>query len=369
MIDLFLIAAEPSADLQGAKLVTELLRLHPGLRIAAMAGPRMRELPIEVLYRMEDLQVMGFFDVFIALPKIVKMFLAIRARILELQPKAVVCIDYPGFNLRLEKSLRKKGFQNKLIHYVCPAVWAWGKKRIPLMAQNLDLLMALFPFEKDYFADTSLRVEYVGHPLATAIHPLQTSRTSKILGLFPGSRKTVIDRNFPFQLSVVKKLMELDPSLQAVVSISHPDREKQIRDMANGIPLQFVLPKENYALMQKCRLALATSGTVTLELALHHTPTIVNYSLSPFDLFLAKRVFKIFLPYYCIANIVASGEVFPEFIGPNLTKEKLFFAARKIWFDDEKRANCQKKCNEMRELLGEKAASSEAAHLVLSSLG
>ena len=134
MTDVLILAAEPSADLQGAKLIEELLQQRPGLNIAAMAGPRMRALPIEALFPMENLQVMGFLDVAARLPKIARQFFAVRSRILALQPKGVVCIDYPGFHLRLERSLRKKGYRGKLIHYICPTVWAWGKKRIPLMA-------------------------------------------------------------------------------------------------------------------------------------------------------------------------------------------------------------------------------------------
>ena len=367
MTDLFLLAAEPSADLQGAKLVEELLKQRPGIQIGAMAGPRMRTLPIEAHFQMESLQVMGFVDVVASLPKIARQFFAVREKILALQPKAVVCIDYPGFNLRLERSLRKKGYRGKLIHYVCPSVWAWGKKRIPLMEENLDLLLTLFPFEKECFSGSPLRVEYVGHPLTAAIHEEQREE-SNLLALFPGSRATEIERNFPLQLRVAEELMKQDQSLEVAVSISHADREARIREIGKGFPLKFVPPDKNYDLMKTCRLALATSGTATLELALHGTPALVNFAIRPLDVFLAQKIFRIQLPFYCIVNIIASKRVFPELFGPHLTPEKFISEAALLWFDRGRREECRRECGEVRKLLGEKAASEEAARLVLENI-
>ena len=368
MTDLFVLAAEPSADLQGAKLVEELLKSNPRLHITAMAGPRMRSLPIDALYPMEKLQVMGFLDVLLSLPKIIHWFFRVRNQILKLNPKAVVCIDYPGFNLRLAKSLRKKGFKGKLIHYVCPTVWAWGKKRIPLMEKNLDLLMTLFPFEKACFSLTKLPVEHVGHPLANDIPPPSTHQESNRLGLFPGSRETEIQRNFPLQLQVAKRLLSQNPSMQVAVSIAHPARAELLKKIAADFPLTFIPPDKNYDLMRTCRLALATSGTVTLELALHEVPTVVNFAIRPLDVFLATKVFRINLPFYCIVNIIASKRAFPELFGPNLTEEALFSEAQALWFNESARQLCRDGCRTVRHLLGDSQAASRAAHLILSQL-
>ncbi len=310
---------------------------------------------------------MGFIDVIFALPKIIQQFRAIRKKILELQPKAVVCIDYPGFNLRLEQSLRKKGYKGKLIHYVCPTVWAWGKKAIPKMAKTLDLLIPLFPFEKKCFEHTSLPVKYFGHPLVSSIrsfNPDPCFRQGKILALFPGSREIEINRNFPLQLKIARKLQELDPELQIAVSIAHPDRKEQIRSYAPNALL--IPPEQNYDLMHNAHLALAKSGTVTLELALHGIPTVVNFAIRPIDVFIAQKIFKIDLPFYCIVNIIGSKEIFPELFGPNLTEESLFKAAKKLWFDETARKNCLDGCKEVETLLGEGKASEAAAQEILN---
>lgn len=361
MIDLFILAAEPSADLHGAKLIEDLLRLRPCLKIAAVAGPRMRKLPIQTLFPMENLQVMGFIDVIAALPRIAKQFFAIRRAILQLNPKALVCIDYPGFNLRLERSLRKKKFAGRLIHYICPTVWAWGKKRIPKMAETLDLLLTLFPFEKECFASTTLRVEYVGHPLASRIPLLGKVRKEKILALFPGSRETEIRRNFPLQLASAKKL-----PARIAVSIAHRDHESLIRSLAGSADIDFYPTEKNYELMRSAWVACATSGTVTLELALHAIPTVVNFAIRPIDRFIAQKIFRINLPFYCIVNIILGKRVFPELFGPNLNIETLGHWIGKLWNDEKERGGIEGGCEELRKALGSRDSSQEAARAVIA---
>jgi len=363
--DLFIVAAEPSADLHGAKLIEELLKIRPDLHIAAVAGPRMRRLPIQTLFPMESLAVMGFIDVIAALPRIVKQFFAIRRKILLLKPKAALFIDYPGFNLRLARSLKKKNFMGHLIHYICPTVWAWGKKRIPRMAETLDLLLVLFPFEKKCFSSTTLRVEYVGHPLAAQIPPLPRKPQS-ILALFPGSREIEIVRNFPLQLAAAKKLIAKDPGLQISVSVSEIAFLPLIRRIARETPLQYFAGEKNYEWMRSANLAIATAGTITLELALHEVPTVVTYAIRPLDLFLAQKIFRINLPFYCIVNIILSKAVFPELFGPNLNEENLGVWATELWFNDAARAKAAAGCRELRQALGNQDASHEAARALIS---
>ncbi|HSX10280.1 MAG TPA: hypothetical protein VLF94_00990 [Chlamydiales bacterium] len=351
MIDLFISTGELSGDLHGAALIEQLLAKRPGLKIGAVAGPKMRALPIEPLFAMEKLQVMGFVDVILALPKIVRQFFAIRKKILSLNPKGVVLIDYPGFHLRLERSLRKKGYKGKLIHMVCPTVWAWGKGWIPRMAETLDLLLSFFPFEKECFSHTKLPVQCVGHPLSAAVaqfQPKGTYQGQKILGLFPGSREGEIGRNLPLQMAVAQRLKKLDPTLQIEVSKATDPVEK------------------NYELMRASHLAIATSGTVTLELALHSTPTVVNYAIRKIDCFIAQQILRLNLPYYCIANIVVNKGVFPELYGPRLTEEQLFFWAQKLWFDLDARRECIEGCKDIRKSLKINDSASVAAGSILS---
>ena len=369
MCDLYLLAAEPSGDLQGAHLAQALGSLQPQIQISGVAGPHLREIGVHGETRMEELQVMGFTDVISALPRLYLLFRKIRTEILRLQPRAVVCIDYPGFNLRLERSLRRHGYQGKLIHYICPTVWAWGKKRIGIMAQNLDLLLTFFPFEKKCFENTSLRVEYVGHPLVkkTAEHLMTADfktryhldKEKEILALFPGSRRTEILRNFPLQLEAARRIAK-EKNCQIAVSLAHLEH----RSLLSG-SFALIEPAHRYDLMRSAHFALATSGTVTLELALFQTPTVVNFAIRPIDVFLAQKIFQINLPHYCIVNIVAGKTIFPELFGPNLSVESLVENTLKLW---DCRNECQTDCSALRTILGDSDAARKAATTILRLL-
>lgn len=358
--DLALLVGEASGDLLGAELLSAL----PPLRILAVAGPKMRHYPIDLLLPMEKLQVMGFLDVLKAAPRLIASFRQIRREILKANPKAVVFIDYPGLHLRLAKSLRKAGYTGKLIHYVCPSVWAHGKGRIPFMARYLDLLLTLFPFEKQSFKETSLKVSYVGHPLAQKI--TQPSLPTNYLALFPGSRTSPIERNLPIQLKAAQHLLSLDPTLSIGVCIAHPEHEAKVRKLSSSLPVSFFY--NAYELMRCAKVALATSGTVTLELALHRVPTLVNFVIRPLDLFIAQHLLRIKLPHYCIVNLLASKRIFPEYFGPELKEKKYFESLETHWFDPRKREEVLRGCDELRQLLGTKSASHEAAKEILSLL-
>jgi len=378
--DIFIFAGEKSGDLHGGKLVSSLLHTHPHLNIEGVGGPEMRAAGLTCILPMEDFQVMGFIDVFLALPKLIRQFYAIRNAILEKQPKVVVFIDYPGFNLRMASALRKKNYKGKLCHFICPSVWAWGKKRIPLMAKSLDLLLTILPFEKKYFSETSLKVDFVGHPLIQKIasYPYQTlafPKGRRIIGIFPGSREKELRRNFPEHLKVAKQLLKDDPSCFFVVSVSEPRFHAQLTQMIHleGLNLSqdiMLLPTEQtYDLMQSAEMAIAKSGTVTLELALHEVPTVVTYGISPLDLFIARDLLRIRLPFYCLVNIIGEKEIFPELFGPNLTVSTLYKKAKEFLFDKDKQQQCRRLCKELRLSMGSTDASEEAARLIAQLSG
>ena len=185
-IDLFIFAGEKSADVHGERFFRALKADLPQLKVTGVGGPKMRSCGITSIHEMEQFQVMGFVDVFLALPSLIAKFYTVARAIERLKPKVVVTIDYPGFNLRLHRHLRKKGFKGKICHYICPSVWAWGKKRIPMMVENLDLLLSILPFEKQIFSHTSLPVVYVGNPLVQKIahytyNPLYVPTAQKIV--------------------------------------------------------------------------------------------------------------------------------------------------------------------------------------------
>lgn len=391
-IDLFVIAGEPSGDLHGQHLMRALLKEAPSMNIAGIGGPHMRKEGLKCLLPMEEFQLMGISEVIKKIPKILKNLRFVRNKILACNPKAVIFIDYPDFNIRMAKALRKKGYKGKLIHYICPTVWAWRKGRMKTLCSTLDLLLCIFPFEKKYFENTSLKTIYVGNPSFeeckttpghaewTGKHGINPERP--LLGIFPGSRKSVVLLDLPKQLQAARRLQEDDPALAIGVSIASktlfPAAEKIIAELGLGPALNkdlFLVPgKYTYDLMQMSKTAIATSGTVTLELALHEIPTVVVYDLTKFNGFLAKHVVRFNLPFYCIVNILCERSVFPELIYKDFTVENAYLAAKELHLPGTMRDQCLKECRRLPEIFSTQenphippqSASQKAAHSILA---
>lgn len=380
---LFVFAGETSGDLHGEKVISALKALDPKLLCEGVAGPKMRNLGVKGPYKMEDFQVMGFSDVLQNLPDLYNKFYAILDHILTTNPDGCLFIDYPGFNLRMAKKLRERGYKGKIIHFICPSVWAWGKKRIDFMAKYHDLLLTIYPFEAAYFADTTLEVQYIGNPLVGTIEKYsakdgfyeQTSLPKKpLIALFPGSRRGEIERNLPTQLKALEIVKKSLPDHKIALSVVSPKLQQTITNQIkkSGLKLNsdiFLVPNcYNYELMQEARVALAKSGTITLELALFKKPTVVVYSLSFLNRMVAKHLLKLNLPHYCIVNILRGQTVFPELIQAGCNPETI--ASRLLDFElkPETREKTVKGCEEVLEKLGRHDSGRVAAEAIYAKL-
>ncbi|MGZ3732299.1 MAG: lipid-A-disaccharide synthase [Parachlamydiaceae bacterium] len=379
----YLFAGEPSGDLHGSHLLKQLRINHPTAIFEGVGGPLMREegLRIEPL-QMENFAVMGFIDVFKSLSRLIRQFRQVSQTILSNRPEAVILIDYPDFNLRLAKNLRKKGYKGKIIQYISPSVWAWRKNRIQMMAKYNDLLLTIYPFEKQYFQNTSLAVTFVGNPLSEylANYPYQETWKNELniphelslLAIFPGSRESELDHNLPLQLQAAKLLLQ-EESKGIAISCSTPKHAAIIQKHLNALELPknnvFIVPsKYTYELMRDSHTALAKSGTVTLELALHHRPTVVTYQLSALNHFIGQYLLRIKLPFYCIVNILLEKTVFPEFIEKMISPKDIFHALQQLDRDTQTRQECLNNCQQLSTLLGYQNASQQAAEAISRSL-
>lgn len=379
--DIFFFAGEQSGDIHGSKLIEAIRTLHPQYKVAGVGGPRMRKAGLQPLLKMEEFQVMGFTDVFWSFPKLWKNFHLVRDDILKRKPQTVVLIDYPGFNLRMAKALRKKGYKGKIVQYICPTVWAWGHKRIDHMASTLDMLLTIYPFEPPYFSHTPLPVKYIGHPLVETIANykyrddwymnLGIQEMSKVIALFPGSREGEIVRNLPIQLQAALLLREELKGIQFAISTAQPEHRELINSIIRATPdamtldIVYVPGQFNYELMRDSRSAIAKSGTITLELALHACPTVVIYSLTKMNLFFAKYILKLNLPYYCIVNILKDKQVFPELITQGSNPEDVCKELLNIHSDGPWREDCIKSCGEIKTMLQTSNSSLLAAQNIL----
>lgn len=322
----FISAGETSGDTLGSHFLRHMKALHPQKRYFGVGGPLMRKEGLNVLIAMESFQVSGFFEIFTSLFGLFAKYRKLYKAILKENPETVFCIDFPDFHLFLIKKLRKSGYQGRIIHYVCPSIWAWRKNRKKILEKNLDVLLLILPFEKDLFLDSSLKTIYLGHPLVETVQQFHHCHAWKeqlaisnrpIIAAFPGSRPRDVIRNLTIQVRAFLS-SSLADTHQLLVSSSHAKYDHLFLDLLKkeGCEHSQIVPATlRYQLMHACDFALAKCGTIVLETALHQTPTIVTCLLSSFDNFLAKYIFKIFLPAYSLPNIITNSIIFPEFIG------------------------------------------------------
>ena len=376
----FLFAGEKSGDLLGRALLKTFKKQFPDRSFFGVGGPEMRTEGMKCLLRTEEFEIIGFSDILRSLPRLRKQFQIIRDHILKTKPEVVLFIDYPGFNLRMAKSLRKQGYKGRLVQYISPTVWAWGKHRIQKMADTLDLLMTIYPFENAHYSRTSLNVKYVGNPIKEIIsehhydddwHKLFGIKDPKnLIALFPGSRKGEIQLNLPYQLKAAALLKQENPDLCFAISCAHDKIMPIIHYILKDIPLKFnkdifLLPKSYaYELMRDCRSAIAKSGTVTLELALHRCPTVVIYKLTLLNRLIAQYVLRLNLPHYCIVNILCGKTVFPEIIEKGLTPKAIVTELRKLTEDTEERKTCLHECERLPSILLENNASEHVSNAI-----
>lgn len=381
MRSLFAFAGEHSGDLHGGALLGALRSRQPHLHLFGVGGPEMRAQGMSVHLPMEQFQVFGFTDILAKFPRLWRQFRQTRDLIQRENPNCVLLIDYPGFNLRLARALRQKGYGGKIVQYISPTVWAWGRGRIQKLADCADLLLAIFPFEPPLFSHTKLPVRFVGHPLIERMqcysynpHWYSTCKlqsTDKILAVFPGSRTGEIQRLFPRQLAAAIQLRQRDPRIKIAVSCAQESQcgllEQEVRRVGQALGEDIVLvPKHfTYELMQSAHMALAKSGTVTLELALHGKPTVVVYDISTLNTLIARHILGLKLPHYCIVNILCGRTVFPEFIEQSFTANDLSQALLQLHIDGPKRQHCLTGCQETRKALltasGDSASDTAAA--------
>jgi len=378
----FIFSGEISGDMFGGNLLKSLKKQWPQINVSGVGGPVIRSEGISNVLRMEDFQVMGFSDVFSSLPRLWRQFSHVRDHILKTKPDIAIFVDSPSFSLRMARVLRKKGYSGKIIQYVSPTVWAWGKDRVSSMAKSFDLLLTIYPFEAEYFSQSSLKTIYVGNPLQEIIkthsyHPtwkqlVDIKETDSVIALFPGSRQAEIKRHLPTLLKAAKMIHNRIPNLVFAISCSDENNMPLLQSILNqtlpthSLNISFIPKKYSYELMKEAKTAIAKSGTVTLELALHACPTVVFYELTTLNKFIAQYVLKVKLPFYCIVNILAKKKVFPELIETRCTPENVFENFLSLHQNGTQRESCLVACASIKALFEKDNASDSAAKAIVA---
>jgi lipid-A-disaccharide synthase len=373
--EFLIVAGEVSGDMHAASLIRALKGHFPGARVYGIGGERLRALGAETLYDVKDMAVMGFTEVLRRLPFFRKAFHDVLALALQRRPDAVILVDYPGFNLRLAAKTHAAGL--KTIYYICPQVWAWNRQRIPKMASIVDLLLAIFPFEKQVFAGTPLRVEFVGHPLIDEIHealaePLQDLPWTGAprIALLPGSRTQEIRRILPCLCEAAALIERQHPTASFLIPTPSAESEHLVRTTLATLPVKpsrlAVVTGQTRQVLRQARAALVTSGTATLESALLGCPTVVVYRTSPLTYLLGKHLVRV--PHIGIVNVIAGKRISPEFIQESATPTNLAAALIPLLDDAPPRRTMLQGFAEVKALLGHGGAATQAANLIAREL-
>jgi lipid-A-disaccharide synthase len=329
-----IVAAEASGDLLAEGLMAALRERYPQVHFEGIGGPRMQAQGLRSWEPMETLSVMGLVEVLRHLPRLLKLRKDLRRRWLADPPDLFIGVDAPDFNLGLETSLRKAGIPT--VHYVCPTVWAWREGRVKHIRAAADLVLSIFPFEKDFLARHRVRSEYVGHTLAAEM-PLDVDRAgarahfgidekTPVLAVLPGSRVSEVSRLAqPFVQTALACQKEL-PNLQVLTPLVNERTasiwREQLSVLAPGLPVIEAMQDTSRALAA-ADVALVASGTATFEGLLSKRPMVVGYRLNTLTYWLV-RIFKLLkLSHFAMANLLSKEPLAPEFMQNDCVPEKL----------------------------------------------
>lgn len=360
----YIIAGEASGDLHASNLIKELKKLDTTASFRCWGGDLMQQQGAVLVKHYRDLAFMGFLEVILNLKTILTNLSFCKRDITDYKPDAVILIDYPGFNLRIAAFLHEQKIP--VIYYISPQVWAWKQSRVKIIRKVVDKMIVILPFEKEYYANRGLEVDFAGHPLLDALAESSGGNVlpdngKPIVALLPGSRKQEIKKVLPLMLSVIKKFPSVNFAIAGVSSLGEEFYQKFMAD--NKVP---VVMNKTYDLLRQASAAFVTSGTATLETALIGTPQVVCYKGGLASYLIARQVIKV--KYISLVNLIMDSIVVKELIQNELTTENLASELNLLIHNTTYRQDMISNYAKLRLLLGGKGASAKAAGVVVDFL-
>ncbi len=373
MTRIFIIAGEMSGDTHAAGLLREMKAIHPDIQVIGLGGPRLREAAGDGIEDwIETAGVVGLWEVVKMYRYFKEKMAAVLDAILDQKPEGVILVDYPGFNLRLAKALRTAGYAGRILYYISPQVWAWKKGRIHTMAKVLDLMICIFPFEKELYERSGLRTEFSGHPMVDRVVTLRRDwkREPGLVSWFPGSRLNEVRRLFPIMMEAARLIQRAFPEARFAVSAANESLAGRMREMAeaHGMPeaKRWIETGTVYDLMQRAEAGAVASGTATLEAACFGLPYTLIYNVSWPTYLVGKLVVRI--KHLGIVNILAGREVVRELVQGALTPASLADCTLQLLRDETKRRTLQSELAAVVATLGPGGAYRRAAQAALAAL-
>ncbi|MEZ5823509.1 MAG: lipid-A-disaccharide synthase [Geminicoccaceae bacterium] len=371
---LILVAGEPSGDRLGAELVRALRRRCDfNLSFFGVAGAAMQAEGVSSAFAIEDLSIMGFLDVPRALPRLAARLHGLARESADWRPHAIVTIDSPEFSLRIQRRLEVLGCPR--IHYVAPKAWAWRPGRARHLARDVDMVLALFPFEPDFFASYCVRCDFVGHPaLDRARRTIGSGWDNDhrpCICILPGSRRSEVSRHLPAMIEACEALRTRVPDLLvAVPTVDAVVDEVRKRVPADERHYRLVSdPETRWAVFRAARMAIAKLGTISLELAFANCPFVSIYRTDPVSAAVARRLVR--SRFLALPNILLDEPLVPEIVQGDLNRQTLEKAVLDLWFDDQRRTRQRDGFERLRDIMDPgdgRTASERAADSILSLL-
>jgi lipid-A-disaccharide synthase len=366
--------------LHAAELIKNLQALAPEIEFVffGLTGERMRECGVETIVKADDLAIMGLIEIGKALPKFWQVFQKLKQAAKEHKPDAIILIDFPDFNLPLAKSLKKLGFCT--IYYVSPQLWAWRSHRVRNIRRDVDLLLAILPFEKDWYATRGVsHVEYIGHPLVGATQPKLTRRGfcqkhtlnegNPIVSLLPGSRHKELSRILPAMIEAAALLHEENQGIQFIIALAATRSAQEVEETLArykskdfNLPRFLVVQNETREALAASDAAAVASGTATLETALIGTPLVICYKVSAHNWHTLRHLIRV--PHYGLINLIAEERLATELIQNDLNAINLATELRQL-LEPGRNAQMRKQLNQATAKLGTGNASRLAAEKIL----
>jgi len=370
-----ILAGEASGDAHAAEFVEHIKQLSPEIYISGMGTTEMKKAGVDVFFDSSVIAVMGLVEVLKHCGAIKRAMKIVRRQLEQTRPDLLVLVDYPEFNLKMARHARELGI--KVLFYISPTVWAWRPKRIHKIGRLIDHMAVILKFEKVYYERANIPVSFVGHPLVDKVKSTRSSdevrqqlglnRNVAVIGLFPGSRNSEIERLLPLMLETARQMCRGKPELRFVLPVAAALDFDAIKRQCDQSQLDIVLTRNDiYDLITCCDGIISCSGTVTLEIALLGVPMCIVYKMSSLTYAIMSRLITI--PHVGLVNIVASKPVVREFLQNNATAENISREMLKIIDDRIYRQQIKKDLLIVRENLGDGDGSGKMARLVLSFL-
>lgn len=372
-----IVAGEASGDVYGAAVVMALRKKVPGIRFVGIGGPRMEEADVQILYRASEVAVVGLTEVLPKMRFIRHVLKELKTELRKDSPDLLILIDYPGFNLHLARKAHDLGIP--VLYYIPPQVWAWREGRVKKIADRVDRVAVILPFEKTFYSSHGIQVDYVGHPLLDGMEAKKSGNQvreelgidreqSPVLGLLPGSRTEEIARHLPPILSAAEIISRTYPGLHGILPLASTVDEENLEPYLKNVRIGITPCRgDTREVLSACDLALIASGTATLEGAIAGTPMIVVYRLSLFTYLVGKFLAKV--SHIGLVNLVAGRQIVPELIQGEATDARLAEEGLALLEDENKRQDMKESLRQVREQLGQGGASERVAEIAGSMMG